>query len=94
VTSATLISEEIETNCIGSDELPCTKRCKIRGHRDRLHRLQARRDDQARCVVLASSRESAWCAGNAGGQFLCPAEDITPQRFRTVIRLNLGGRGG
>jgi citronellol/citronellal dehydrogenase len=28
---------------------------------------------------------------NAGGQFLCPAEDITPKGFRTVIRLNLEG---
>ncbi|HEY1520002.1 MAG TPA: SDR family NAD(P)-dependent oxidoreductase [Solirubrobacteraceae bacterium] len=28
---------------------------------------------------------------NAGGQFLSPAEDITPKGFRTVIRLNLEG---
>ena len=28
---------------------------------------------------------------NAGGQFLCPAEDITPKGFRTVVRLNLEG---
>lgn len=28
---------------------------------------------------------------NAGGQFLMPAEDITPKGFRTVIRLNVEG---
>jgi citronellol/citronellal dehydrogenase len=28
---------------------------------------------------------------NAGGQFLTPAEDITPKGFRTVIRLNVEG---
>ncbi len=28
---------------------------------------------------------------NAGGQFLAPAEDITPKGFRTVMRLNVEG---
>lgn len=28
---------------------------------------------------------------NAGGQFMSPAEDITPKGFRTVIRLNVEG---
>src|SRR5439155_18005378 len=28
---------------------------------------------------------------NAGGQFLAPAESITPKGFRTVIRLNVEG---
>lgn len=28
---------------------------------------------------------------NGGGQFLTPAEDITPKGFRTVIRLNVEG---
>jgi citronellol/citronellal dehydrogenase len=28
---------------------------------------------------------------NAGGQFLCPAEDISPKGFRTVLRLNVEG---
>jgi citronellol/citronellal dehydrogenase len=28
---------------------------------------------------------------NAGGQFMCPAEDITPKGFRTVMRLNVEG---
>jgi len=28
---------------------------------------------------------------NAGGQYLTPAEDITPKGFRTVIRLNVEG---
>ena len=28
---------------------------------------------------------------NAGGQYMTPAEDITPKGFRTVIRLNVEG---
>lgn len=28
---------------------------------------------------------------NAGGQFLAPAEQITPKGFRTVLRLNVEG---
>jgi citronellol/citronellal dehydrogenase len=28
---------------------------------------------------------------NAGGQYLTPAEDITPKGFRTVMRLNVEG---
>src|SRR5919201_4138234 len=28
---------------------------------------------------------------NAGGQYMTPAEDITPKGFRTVVRLNLEG---
>ncbi len=28
---------------------------------------------------------------NAGGQYMAPAEDITPKGFRTVVRLNLEG---
>ncbi len=28
---------------------------------------------------------------NAGGQFLSPAEDITPKGFRTVMKLNVEG---
>ena len=28
---------------------------------------------------------------NAGGQYMSPAEDITPKGFRTVVRLNLEG---
>src|SRR5437763_4619253 len=28
---------------------------------------------------------------NAGGQYMTPAEDITPKGFDTVVRLNLGG---
>src|SRR5215475_5380147 len=28
---------------------------------------------------------------NAGGQFMSPAEDISPKGFRTVVRLNLEG---
>ena len=41
--------------------------------------------------VLARHERIDLLVNNAGGQFLTPAEDITPKGFRTVIRLNLEG---
>jgi citronellol/citronellal dehydrogenase len=41
--------------------------------------------------VLARHGQIDVLVNNAGGQFLCPAEDITPKGFRTVVRLNLEG---
>jgi citronellol/citronellal dehydrogenase len=41
--------------------------------------------------VLDSHGQIDLLVNNAGGQFLSPAEDITPKGFRTVIRLNLEG---
>ena len=41
--------------------------------------------------VLARHGRIDLLVNNAGGQFLTPAEDITPKGFRTVIRLNVEG---
>jgi citronellol/citronellal dehydrogenase len=41
--------------------------------------------------VLARHGRIDMLVNNAGGQFLSPAEDITPKGFRTVIRLNVEG---
>jgi NAD(P)-dependent dehydrogenase (short-subunit alcohol dehydrogenase family) len=41
--------------------------------------------------VLAAHGQIDLLLNNAGGQFLAPAESITPKGFRTVIRLNVEG---
>jgi citronellol/citronellal dehydrogenase len=41
--------------------------------------------------ILASHGQIDLLVNNAGGQFLAPAESITPKGFRTVIRLNVEG---
>jgi citronellol/citronellal dehydrogenase len=41
--------------------------------------------------VLARHGQVDLLVNNAGGQFLAPAESITPKGFRTVIRLNVEG---
>ncbi len=41
--------------------------------------------------VLARHGKIDTLVNNAGGQFMSPAEDITPKGFRTVVRLNLEG---
>jgi|HubBroStandDraft_3_1064219.scaffolds.fasta_scaffold12999_4 citronellol/citronellal dehydrogenase len=41
--------------------------------------------------VLASHERVDLLVNNAGGQFLAPAESITPKGFRTVMRLNVEG---
>jgi citronellol/citronellal dehydrogenase len=53
-----------------------------------------REDDQVEALVdrvLADHGGIDLLVNNAGGQFLSPAEDITPKGFRTVIRLNVEG---
>ncbi len=42
-------------------------------------------------AVLARHGQVDLLVNNAGGQFLAPAESITPKGFRTVIRLNVEG---
>jgi citronellol/citronellal dehydrogenase len=41
--------------------------------------------------VLGTHGRIDLLVNNAGGQYLTPAEDITPKGFRTVIRLNVEG---
>jgi citronellol/citronellal dehydrogenase len=53
-----------------------------------------REEDQVDALVdevLARHGRIDLLVNNAGGQFLTPAEDITPKGFRTVIRLNVEG---
>jgi citronellol/citronellal dehydrogenase len=53
-----------------------------------------REEDQVGALVdglMARHGRIDLLVNNAGGQFLAPAEDITPKGFRTVIRLNVEG---
>jgi citronellol/citronellal dehydrogenase len=53
-----------------------------------------REEDQVEALVgrvLERHERIDLLVNNAGGQFLSPAEDITPKGFRTVIRLNVEG---
>jgi NAD(P)-dependent dehydrogenase (short-subunit alcohol dehydrogenase family) len=53
-----------------------------------------REEDQVEALVdgvLERHGQIDLLVNNAGGQFLTPAEDITPKGFRTVIRLNVEG---
>jgi citronellol/citronellal dehydrogenase len=53
-----------------------------------------REEDQVEALVdgvLESHGQIDLLVNNAGGQYLTPAEDITPKGFRTVIRLNVEG---
>jgi citronellol/citronellal dehydrogenase len=53
-----------------------------------------REEDQVDALVdavLSDHGRIDLLVNNAGGQFLTPAEDITPKGFRTVIRLNVEG---
>jgi len=53
-----------------------------------------REEDQVESLVgdvLGRHGRIDLLVNNAGGQYLSPAEDITPKGFRTVIRLNVEG---
>jgi citronellol/citronellal dehydrogenase len=53
-----------------------------------------REEDQVEALVdavLERHGKIDLLVNNAGGQYLTPAEDITPKGFRTVIRLNVEG---
>lgn len=58
------------------------------------HVCDIREEDQVDAfveAVLAGHGQIDVLVNNAGGQFMVPAEDITPKGFRTVIRLNVEG---
>ena len=53
-----------------------------------------REEDQVEALVdgvLERHRQIDLLVNNAGGQYMTPAEDITPKGFRTVMRLNVEG---
>lgn len=58
------------------------------------HVCDIREEDQVEALVdevLDRHGRIDLLVNNAGGQYLTPAEDITPKGFRTVIRLNVEG---
>jgi citronellol/citronellal dehydrogenase len=53
-----------------------------------------REEDQVAALVDGVLDRHGGCdvlVNNAGGQYMSPAEDITPKGFRTVVRLNVEG---
>lgn len=58
------------------------------------HACDIREDDQVEALVDAVMERHGRIdvlVNNAGGQYMTPAEDITPKGFRAVIRLNVEG---
>jgi citronellol/citronellal dehydrogenase len=58
------------------------------------HACDIREEDQVQRLVgetLERRGRIDLLVNNAGGQFLSPAEDITPKGFRTVMKLNVEG---
>ena len=59
-----------------------------------VHPCDIREEDQVEALVDAVLSEHGQIdvlVNNAGGQYMTPAEDITPKGFRTVLRLNVEG---
>jgi citronellol/citronellal dehydrogenase len=64
------------------------------GGRVEPHECDIREEEQVAALVdgvLECHGRIDLLVNNAGGQFLTPAEDITPKGFRTVMRLNVEG---
>jgi NAD(P)-dependent dehydrogenase (short-subunit alcohol dehydrogenase family) len=58
------------------------------------HTCDIREEDQVEALVEGVMERHGridLLVNNAGGQYMTPAEDITPKGFRTVIRLNVEG---
>jgi NAD(P)-dependent dehydrogenase (short-subunit alcohol dehydrogenase family) len=58
------------------------------------HTCDIREEDQVEALVegvIERHGRIDLLVNNAGGQYMTPAEDITPKGFRTVIRLNVEG---
>ena len=64
------------------------------GGRVEAHACDIREEDQVEALVdgvLERHGQIDLLVNNAGGQYMTPAEDITPKGFRTVMRLNVEG---
>ena len=64
------------------------------GGRVEAHPCDIREEDQVEALVdavLERHGQIDLLVNNAGGQYMTPAEDITPKGFRTVMRLNVEG---
>lgn len=79
----------------GRREEPLSETCALDPHgRIEPHVCDIREEDQVDAMVdsvLERHGRIDLLVNNAGGQFLAPAESITPKGFRTVIRLNVEG---
>lgn len=76
-------SEPLEETAAMCEQTRCTT-----------HLCDIREEDQVEALVdavLERHGKIDLLVNNAGGQYLTPAEDITPKGFRTVIRLNVEG---
>jgi citronellol/citronellal dehydrogenase len=92
----------LELAALGADVVVCGRRldpleetaAQADGGRCEAHTCDIREEDEVAALVdgvLDRHGRIDLLVNNAGGQFLTPAEDITPKGFRTVIRLNVEG---
>src|SRR3954454_16616780 len=91
----------LELASLGAEVVVCGRRLEpleetaaLAGERVHARRCDIREEDQVDALVggvLDRHGRIDLLVNNAGGQFLAPAEDITPKGFRTVMRLNVEG---
>ena len=78
----------------GRREEPLTETAQLAGDSFDARQCDIREEDQVETLVdgaLERHGRIDLLVNNAGGQYLTPAEDITPKGFRTVMRLNVEG---
>jgi citronellol/citronellal dehydrogenase len=92
----------LELAALGAQVLVCGRReepleetaAAAEGGRVEARVCDIREEDQVDALVEAVMERHGridLLVNNAGGQYMSPAEDITPKGFRTVIRLNVEG---
>jgi len=92
----------LELAALGAQVVVCGRRLEpleetaaaAEGGRVEAQACDIREEDQVEALVdgaLERHGQIDLLVNNAGGQYLTPAEDITPKGFRTVIRLNVEG---
>src|SRR3954447_9702003 len=91
----------LELASLGAEVVVCGRRLEpleetaaLAGERVHARRCDIREEDQVDALVggvLDEHGRIDLLVNNAGGQYLTPAEDITPKGFRTVMRLNVEG---
>jgi NAD(P)-dependent dehydrogenase (short-subunit alcohol dehydrogenase family) len=92
----------LELAALGAQVVVCGRRpepleetaAQADGGRVSAHACDIREEEQVDALVSAVLDEHGridLLVNNAGGQYMTPAEDITPKGFRTVMRLNVEG---
>ena len=92
----------LELAALGAQVVVCGRReepldetaAQADGGRVEAHACDIREEDQVDALVTAVLERHGridLLVNNAGGQYMTPAEDITPKGFRTVLRLNVEG---